>query len=75
MFGFVAQLELRETVQSLGERKQSIVEELRIWVSAGDFAGISSRGSAFARRRSSAEFVAVFQLFLSSHCFVPWNPA
>ena len=39
---------------------QSIVEELRIGVSAGDFAGISSRGLAFSRRRSLAEFVVVF---------------
>ena len=74
MFGFVAELERRETAQSLGERTQSIVEELRIGVSVGDFAGILSRGSAFAHQRFLAEFVAVFELFLSSHYAVPWRP-
>ena len=74
MFGFVAELGLIETAQSLGERMQSIVEELQIGVSVGDFAGILSRGSAFSHRRFLAEFVAVFQLFLSSHCAVPWRP-
>ena len=75
MFGFVAELELRETAQSLGERMQSIVEEIRIGVSVGDFTGTLSRESAFAHRRFLAEFVVVFQLFLSSHCAVPWRPA
>ena len=60
MFGFVTELELIETAQSLGERTQSIVEELQIGVSVGDFTEISSRGSAFACRRSLAEFLAVF---------------
>ena len=75
MFGFVAELELIEIAQSLGERTQSLLEVLRIGVSAGDFAEILSKGSAFARQRFLAKFVAVFQLFLSSHCVVPWRPA
>ena len=60
MFGFVAELEHRETAQSLGEKTQSLVAELRIGVSVGDFTAISSRGSAFTRWRSLAEFVEVF---------------
>ena len=60
MFGFVTQLELRETAQSLGEMTQSIVEELRIGVPAGDFVEISSRGLAFSRRRFLVEFLVVF---------------
>ena len=40
MFGFVAELELIETAQSLGERTQSIMEELQIGVYMGDFIGI-----------------------------------
>ena len=75
MFGFVAELELRETAQSLGERTHSLVAELRIGVSAGDFAEISSRGLAFSCQRFLAKFVEVFQLFLSSHCVVPWRLA
>ena len=60
MLGFTAELEILETVQSLGERTQSIVEELRIGVFTGDFARILSIESAFARRTSLADFVAVF---------------
>ena len=60
MLGFVVELELIETAQSLGERTQSIVEELWIGVFAGDLAGILSRGSAFSHRTFLAEFVAVF---------------
>ena len=52
---------------------QSIVEELPIGVSIGDFVGILCRGSAFARRMVLVEFVVLFQLFLSSHCIVPWR--
>ena len=48
MFGFLVELDLIETVQSLGERTQSILEELRIGVSAGDLAKILSRGSTFS---------------------------
>ena len=44
MFGFVADLELRETAQLLGERTQSKVEELWIGVSAGDISRILSTG-------------------------------
>ena len=75
LFGFVAELELIETAQSLGERTQSIVQELRIGVSVGDLAEILRKGSTFSRQRVLAEFVVVFQLFLSSHCIVPWRPA
>ena len=42
--GFVAELEIIETAQSLGERTQSLLEVLQIGVSAGDSAKISSRG-------------------------------
>ena len=73
--GFVAELEPIETAQSLGERTQSIVEELQIGVSAVDLAGILSRGSAFAHRRLLADFEAVFQLFPSSLCARPWRLA
>ena len=72
---FVAELELIDTAQSLGERTQSIVEELRIGVSAGDLAGILSRGPAFSHRRLLVEFEAVFRLFPFSLCAEPWRPA
>ena len=75
MFGLVAEPTLIEIAQSLGERMQSIMEELRIGVSTGDFVRILSRGSDFSHRRFLAELVAVFQLFLSSHSAVPWRPA
>ena len=75
MFGFVAEPTLIDTAQSLGERTQSIVEELRIGVSAGDLAENLSRGLAFAHWRVLVEFVAVFSLFLYSHCTVPWRLA
>ena len=47
------------------------MEELQIGVSAGDFAGILSRGSAFDPRRLLAEFVVVFQLFPFGLCAEP----
>ena len=75
LFGFVAELELIEIAQSLGERTQSLLEVLRIGVSAGDSAEISSRGSTFAHRRTLAEFEAEFQLFPFSLCAEPWRPA
>ena len=75
MFGFVVELELIDTVQSLGERTQSIVEELRIGGSAGVLAEILSREPTLAHRRLLAEFVAVFQLFPSSLCTEPWRLA
>ena len=60
LFGFVAELELIETAQSLGERTQSLLEVPRIGVSAGDSAEILSRGSAFAHRRILVEFEVEF---------------
>ena len=74
MFGFVAELELIETAQSVGERTQSIVEVLRIGFSVGDSAEILSRGSAFAHRRLLVEFEVAFQLFPFSLCAEPWRP-
>ena len=73
LFGFVVELELIETVQSLGERTQSLLEVLRIGVSAGNSAEILSRGSAFSHRRILAEFEAVFQIFPFGLCAEPWR--
>ena len=75
LFGFVAELELIETEQSPGERTQSLLEVLRIGVSAGVSAEILSRGSVFAHRRILAEFEVVFYLFPFSLCVEPWRPA
>ena len=71
LFGFVAELVLIETAQSLGERTQSHLVVLRIGVSTGDSAKILSRGSSFAHRRILAEFEAVFQLFPFGLCAKP----
>ena len=75
LFGFVVELELIETVQPQGERMHSSVDELLIGVSVGVLAEVLSKGSAVVHRRVLAEFVVVFQFFLSSHCAVPWRPA
>ena len=75
MFGFVAELVLIETTQSLGERMQSIVEVIRIGVSAGDSTEILSRGLAFSHRRIFIDFEVVFQLIPFSLYVEPWRPA
>ena len=75
LFGFVAELGLIETTQSLGERTQSILEVLRIGIYARDLAEILSRGSTFAHRRILVEFEAVSQLFSFSLCVEPWRLA
>ena len=69
------ELKLIVTVQSLGERTQSVLEVLQIGVSVGDSADILRRGSAIAHRRILAKFEAVFQIFPFSLCAEPWRLA
>ena len=75
MCGFVADLELIETAQSLGERMQFLLEVIQIGVFAGDSVEILSRGSAFSHRRIFPEFEVEFQLFLFSLCAESWRLA
>ena len=75
LFGFVAELELIETAQSLGERTQSLFGGAPDQGFCRRFNRDFEQRVILAHRRILAEFEAVFQLFPFSLCAEPWRPA